>query len=183
MNNTTPDPWATDRIWHIVRADFDLKHAFAPKSGFVFVQETDPAGITGYRIVHKFQCPHPRCFGDTFLIAAGHIQPTFAAAKMPPLPAYNADSADQYADVSTAIAAHMDENPDVQRLEGTIRIPLLAADATPGADTLDDPSQWMDATVRIYQFTDGVVGNSPLLLVSNPPSPAAWRTGAVLLSA
>jgi hypothetical protein len=177
MNDTPPDLWATDRIWHIVRADVDLTHAFAPNSGFVFEQGTNSAGIKGYRIVHRVQCPHPRCFGDTFLRPAGNTQPTFAAAKVPPLPAFNADSAQQYADVSAAIAAHMDENPDVQHLEGTIKVPLHAADATPGAETLDDPSQWMEATVRIYQFTDGVVGNSPLLLVSNPPSPASAANG------
>lgn len=180
MNDTTPDPWVTGRVWHIVRADVDLKHAFAPNSGFIFEHDTNENRIDGYRIVHKFQCPHPRCFGDTFLQPVGNTQPTFAAAEMPPLPAYNADNADnakQYAAVSAAIAARMDENPDVQRLEGTIKVPVHPADTTPGAETLDDPAQWMPATVRIYQFTDGVVGNAPLLLVSNHLSPTKAANG------
>jgi len=119
----------------------------------------------------------PFRFGHTFLEPAGNTLPTFAAAKMPPLPAYNADNAQQYADVAAAIAAHMDENPDVQHLEGTIKVPVHGADTTPGAETLDDPARWMEATVRIYQFTDGVVGNSPLLLVSNQLSPASAANG------
>jgi len=178
MKDTTPDHWATGRTWQIVRADLDLTHVFTPKSGFTFEPATNAAGVKGYKIVHKFQSPHPVCFGATFLQPAGDIEPTFAqVAKVPPLPAFDDTSAQQYADVSAAMAAHMDENPDVQHLEGQIKVPVHAADTAPGAETLDDPSRWMTATVRIYQFTDAVVGNSPLLLVRKPLLPASAANG------
>jgi hypothetical protein len=155
MTDPTRDPWQTDRPWQIVRADLGLAHVFMPLSGF------------------KFQ---PAAAGNSYTIAH---RPTFEQiAQCKTLPVYDTSSASIYADVSAKVDMFMDQDPEVQRLEGVIRVPCHAHGAQLADDVLADHSPfWIRTIIHVYQFSNVVGGDGPLLLFRAPLSPLCPTNG------
>jgi hypothetical protein len=170
MTDPTRDPWQTDRPWQIVRADLGLAHVFMPLSGFKF--EPAAAG-NGYTIVHTYQAPQPDCFAGMVLRPAGSSRPTFEQiAQLKTLPAYDTSSASVYADVSAKVDTFMDQDLEVQRLEGVVKVPCHAHGAQLADDVLADHSPfWIKTLIHVYQFNNVVNGDGPLLLFRAPLSP------------
>jgi hypothetical protein len=176
MTDPTRDPWLTDRSWQIVRADLGLAHVFMPLSSFKF----QPAAAgDGYTIVHTDQPPQPDCFGGTLLRPAGSSRPTFEqVAQCKTLPVYDTSSASVYADVSAKADMFMDQDPEVQRLEGVIRVPTHAHGAQPADSVPADQSPlWSSKPIHVYQFSNVVGGDGPLLLFRVPLSPQSRTNG------
>jgi hypothetical protein len=170
MTDSTRDPWQTDRPWQIIRSDVSLAHVFMPLSSFNIV----PASTgNGYTIVHTYQPPQPDCFADVVLRPTGSSQPTFQqVAQCPTLPAYDDTSASAYADVALKAAAFMEQDYEVQRLEGVIKVPCHAHGAALPAEVLaDHPPFWIRTLIHVYQFSNVVNGDGPLLLLRAPLSP------------
>jgi hypothetical protein len=179
MAIATQDPWQTGRPWQIVRADLDLAHVFLPLSSFTFEPATSTDGISGYTIAHTNQSPEPDCFAGSFLRPVGTSQPKFETiTNKTSLPLYDKTSASEYADVSAQMAAYMEQDPEVRRLEGVIKVPchahgaVLASDVIPG-----HPPMWIKTIIHIYQFSDVVNGDHPLLLLRAPLSPLCPANG------
>jgi hypothetical protein len=183
------DPWITGRPWQIVRSDLELAHIFLPLNQFLFQPMTrkDPKGysVKGYTISHAYQAPQPDCFSRSFLAPVG-TQPPPALDEFwdgkKPLPVYDNDSATAYVDVSESIVAHMEQNPEVKRLEGIIRVPCHAHGATiKDKDDKEIPPDhspmWINTLIQVYQFSDVVVGKRPLLVIRAPLSPICPTNG------
>jgi hypothetical protein len=181
MSNTNADPWITGRPWQIVRADLDLAHVFLPLNQFVFQPMTDEHGVKGYTITHTYQAPRPDCFTGSFLAPVGTLPPPAfeKIADRKTLPLYDSDSATAYKDVSKMIAAHLQQNREVKRLEGKIRVPCHAHGATLADEKTppDHPPMWINTLIELYQFTDVVDGKRPLLVVRAPLSPICPTNG------
>jgi hypothetical protein len=180
MLDTNADPWITGRPWQIVRADLDLAHVFLPLSQFSFQPMTSKDGVKGYTITHSYQAPQPDCFSRSFLAPVGTSPPPAfeKIADRKTLPVYDSDSATTYANVSELIVAHMEQNREVKRLEGIIRIPCHAHGATLEDETPPDHSpMWINTLIQVYQFTDVVDGKRPLLVVRAPLSPVCPTNG------
>jgi hypothetical protein len=179
MADTTSDPWQTGRPWQIVRADLDLAHVFLPLSSFTFEAVTREDGVKGYTIAHTFQAPNPDCFASSFLVPVGTGEPVFEnVAQIKTLPLYDNDSANAYADVSAKIATHMDQNRDVKRLEGVIRVPCHAHGAELADGVVEDHSPlWIKTLIHVYQFGNVVDGKRPLLVLRAPLSPVCPTNG------
>jgi len=180
MSKINADPWQTDRPWQIVRADLDLAHVFLPLSRFFFKPTTAKNGLQGYTITHPYQLPQPDCFSRSFLVPVGTSPPPAfeKIADMKTLPPYDSDSATTYADVSALIVTHMEQNREVKRLEGIIRIPCHSHGATLEDETPPDHSpMWINTLIQVYQFSDVVDGKSPLLLLRAPLSPICPTNG------
>jgi hypothetical protein len=172
MAIATPDPWLTGRTWHIVRADLTLAHVFMPLSRFTFEAATSTDGISGYTITHMFQAPVPDFFADIFLRPVdGSEPPEFKAITNKLLPPYNKTSAPEYDDVSELMDTYVEKNPKVRHLESTIMVPCHANCAVaPGKDALSHSPMWKDRTIHVYQFSNAVNGDHPLLLIRTPLS-------------
>lgn len=173
MTDSTPDPWRPARPWQIVRADLDLAHVFMPLSSFRFEQVQDAKLGTGYKLVHTYQAPHPNCFCDTFLRPAGRSRPTFAtAAKRKTLPLYDAKTAADYETATEHLVDFLDRDPEVQRLEGIVRVPCHAHGGTLPKNALQGHApMWIKTNIHFYQFDNVIDGDRPLLLVRAPLSP------------
>jgi hypothetical protein len=178
MAIATPDPWQTGRPWQIVRADLELAHVFLPLSSFTFEPATKD-GISGYTISHTNQAPLPDCFDGLFLRPVGNSQPKFETiTKKPSLPLYNKTSATEYADVSAQLDSYMEQDPEVRRLEGVMKVPCHAHGATLANGVLAAHSpMWMKTYIHVYQFSDVVNGDYPLLLLRAPLSPLCPANG------
>jgi hypothetical protein len=170
--------WQTDRPWQIVRADLDLAHVFIPLSSFKFepVAGSDNKAFT---VEHTNQPPHPDCFANTVLRSVGSNHAAFEkAAKRKTLPLYDKSSASIYSDISEKLAKYMDEDTNVQRLEGVIRVPChahgakLHAQAAPGHSPY-----WVKTLIHVYQFSNVVNGDRPFLLLRAPLSPLCPMNG------
>jgi hypothetical protein len=169
MTDPTRDPWQTDHPWQIVRADVGLAHVFMPLSGFKF--EPVAAG-NGYTIAHTHQPPQPDCFAGIVLRPAGSSRPTFEqVAQCRTLPVYDTSCAFVYADVSAKADMFMDQDPEVQRLEGVIRVPSHANGAQ------DQSPLWIEKLIHVYQFSNVVGGDGPLLLFRAALSPLSPTNG------
>ena len=176
MTDSPRDPWQTDRPWQIVRADLGLAHVFMPLSSFKF----EPApGSQGYRLAHTYQPPQPDCFDGLVLRPRGSSRPTFEQiAQRKTLPLYDTNSASDYADISEKADLFMDQDPDVQRLEGVIRVPCHAHGAELADDVIPDHSPlWIKTVIHVYQFSNVVNGDGPLLLFRAPLSPLCPTNG------
>jgi len=173
MSSSTPDPWRPERPWQIVRADLDVAHVFMPLSSFRFEQVQDPKLGDGYKIVHDFQAPHPNCFCDTFLRAAGKTAPTFeAASKRKTLPMYTKQSATDYAAVADNLVEFLTRDHEVRRLEGVIKVPCHAHGGPLAKDSDDAHApMWVRTMIHVYQFDNVIDGDRPMLLVRAPLSP------------
>jgi hypothetical protein len=176
MTDSTRDPWQTDHAWQIVRADLGLAHVFMPLSSFKF----EPAATgRGYTIAHTNQAPRPDCFAGVVLRPAGSSEPTFEQiAQCKQLPVYGKSSASVYADFSAKADTFMEQDCEVKRLEGVIRVPChahgaeLADDVIPGHAAL-----WIKTLIHVYQFSNVVEGDGPLLLFRAPLSPLCPTNG------
>jgi hypothetical protein len=175
---TDPTPWQTDRPWQIVRADLELAHVFMPMSSFKFEPVPGSDG-KAFTIEHTNQAPHPDCFGNTVLRAVGSSHATFekiAARKT--LPLYGRDTASVYTDISVKVAKYMDQDPEVQRLEGIIRVPCHAHGAQLPKDAAAGHAPfWVKTLIHVYQFSKVVNGDRPLLLIRAPLSPFCPMNG------
>lgn len=179
MASTNPDPWQTGRPWQIVRADLDLAHVFLPLSSFTFKPVTTTDGISGYTIAHTNQAPLPDCFAGSFLRPVGTSQPNFQTiTNKQSLPLYDTTSATEYADVSAQMVAYMERDPEVRRLEGVIKVPCHAHGAALASDVVPGHSpMWMKTIIHVYQFSNVVNGDHPLLLLRAPLSPVCPANG------
>jgi hypothetical protein len=170
MINPNRDPWQTDRPWQIVRSDVSLAHVFMPLSSFNIV----PAGTgNGYTIAHTYQSPQPDCFAGVVLRPTGSSQPTFEqVAKCKTLPAYDNGSAAVYADMTANVAKFMEQDYEVKRLEAVVRVPCHAHGATLQAGAVaNHPPFWVKTLIHVYQFSNVINGDGPLLLFRAPLSP------------
>jgi hypothetical protein len=179
MAIATQDPWQTGRPWQIVRADLPLAHVFLPLSSFTFEPATTPDGISGYTIAHTNQAPLPDCFAGIFLRPLGSSQPKFETiTNKTSLPLYDKTSATEYADVSELMDTYMEKDPEVRRLEGVIRVPCHAHGAVLGSDFVaGHPPMWTKTILHVYQFSNVVNGDHPLLLLRAPLSPLCPTNG------
>lgn len=178
MTDSTRDPWQTDRPWQIVRADLNLAHVFMPLSGFKF-EPVSGSGGGAYTIVHMNQPPSPDCFAGMVLRPAGTSQPTFEKiAERKTLPCYDKNSASVYADISAKLAKFMDQDREVKRLEGVIRVPCHAHGAQLADDAIADHSPfWVKTFIHVYQFSNVIDGDGPMLLFRAPLSPLCPTNG------
>lgn len=180
MSEANADPWQTGRPWQIVRADLDLAHVFLPLNQFFFKPTTRKDGVKGYTITHTYQPPQPDCFSRSFLACVGTSPPPAfdKIADRKTLPVYDSDLATTYADVSAMIVAHVEQNREVKRLEGIIRIPCHGHGATLEDKTpLDHSPMWINTLIQVYQFSDVVDGKRPLLVIRAPLSPVCPANG------
>jgi hypothetical protein len=176
MTNSTQASWQTDRSWQIVRADLELAHVFMPMSSFKFVALSDGSG---YQVVHTNQGPYPDCFAGVTLHHAGSTQIAFEkAAARPTLPAYDSSSAKDYTTAARKMVEFLDKDPNVERLEGIIRVPChahgaeLPDDAVPGHRAF-----WVKTLIHVYQFSNVVNGDHPLVVFRAPLSPFCPTNG------
>jgi hypothetical protein len=176
MTDSNQNPWQTDRPWQMVRADLGLAHVFMPLSDFRFVPAADG---NGYTIVHTYQPPQPDCFAGVVLRSVGSSRPTFEQiAQCKTLPAYDTSSASVYADISAKMDTFMEQDCDVQRLEGIARIPCHAHGAQLADSALADHSPlWIKTLVHVYQFSNVIAGDGPLLVFRAPLSPICPTNG------
>jgi hypothetical protein len=121
----------------------------------------------------------PDCFAGIFLRPVGSSQPKFETiTNKASLPFYNKTSATEYADVSAQIDTYMERDPEVRRLEGVIKVPchahgaVLDSGAIPGHTPM-----WMKTFIHVYQFTNVVNGDHPLLVLRAPLSPLCPANG------
>jgi hypothetical protein len=175
MTPAAVSPWA--RNWTIVRSDLDIAHVMLPLSNFRLESVPGTTDSPAYRLVHNNQAPVPDCFCGSVLGQLGQDQPSFfEVTNMKPLPAYNQDSAAQYVKVSDLMNAYLARNPQVQRLEGIIKIPCHAhgSQLTEGALEGHAPLT-VKTMVLLYQFANAIAGDNgeslPLLVVRTPLSP------------
>jgi hypothetical protein len=141
-----------------------------PLSSFKF----EPASTgNGYTVVHTDQAPQPDVFAGVVLRATGTSQPTFEqVAARQTLPAYDSSSASAYDDIAAKVATFMEQDYEVQRLEGVVRVPCHAHGAVPADDVIaDHPPFWIKTLIHVYQFSNVVNGDGPLLLFRAPLSP------------
>jgi hypothetical protein len=189
MLDTNADPWISGRPWQIVRADLDLAHVFLPLNQFFFQPTTRKKDgvkgvLKGYTITHTYQTPQPDWFSDSFLAPVGTISPPAFDEiwNEKTLPAYDSDSATDYADASELIVAHMEQNRDVKRLEGIIRVPCHAHgakinDKDNNKIPPDHSPMWINTLIQVYQFSGVVDGKLPLLVIRAPLSPICPTNG------
>jgi hypothetical protein len=188
MSDTNADPWITGRPWQIVRADLDLAHVFLPLNQFFFQPTTRKKdgvkdAIKGYTITHTYQTPQPDWFSNSFLAPVGTSPPPFDEIwDRKTLPVYDSDSASAYTNVSELIVAHLEQNPEVKRLEGIIKVPCHAHGATindkdDNEIPPDHSPMWINTLIQVYQFSDAVVGKRPLLVIRAPLSPICPTNG------
>jgi hypothetical protein len=179
MAIATPDPWLTGRNWRIVRADLNLAHVFIPLSSFTFEAATSTDGSSGYTIAHTYQAPLPDFFANIFLRPVGSTEPQFQAiTNKASLPLYDKSSATEYADVAAQMATYMETDPKVRHLESEIMVPCHANCAeVPGQAAPGHTPMWMQTTIHVYQFSNVVNGDNPLLLIRAPLSPLCPANG------
>jgi hypothetical protein len=179
MPSPTQDPWLTGRTWRIVRADLNLAHVFIPLSSFTFEAAVTPEGVSGYTIAHTYQAPLPDFFTGIFLRPVGNSQADFQAITQKiSLPLYSKTSATEYADVSDQIAIYMEKNPGFQHLESEIMVPCHAdSAAVPGNAAPSHPRKWAPTSIHIYQFSNVVNEDLPLLVIRAPLSPLCPANG------
>jgi hypothetical protein len=178
MASSSNDSWQTGRPWQIVSADLDLAHVFLPLK-FNFTPHTREDGLQGYKITHLFQAPYPDSFTESFLVCAGHTQPTFKTiADRDTLPNYESKWAADYTKVALRMASHMDKDRDVKRLEGIIKVPCHAhaAPLATGA-VAGHPPMWIKTLIHFYQFSNVIDGDRPLLVARAPLSPMCPLNG------
>jgi hypothetical protein len=178
MTTAKEDVAWSGRSWQIVRADLDLAHVFLSLSSFTF-EPTTKNGVSGYTISHTGQAPAPDCFSEVFLVPLGSHKPTFREiTDKDDLPLFSKDTATEYSDVSDKVASYMDQNREVQRLEGVVKIPCHAHGAQlPATVMADHPPMWIKTLLHVYQFGNVVKGDRPLILFRAPLSPVCPVNG------
>lgn len=178
MKEVNTDMWATPRSWQIIIADVDLAHVFAPSSTLT-VEPTGDGG--GFSFKNPFQAPSPDCFSGTRLIRAGTSQPTFEQMTGELcLPSWSNEAGivDRYTRAQDRIRSYLQADPDVQRLQGHMRIPCHAHGAKLDTKSLQGHApMWVNTLVHVYQFANVVNGDRPLLVIWAPLSPVCPMNG------
>jgi hypothetical protein len=170
MTPAAVNPWT--RNWAIVSADQDIAHVMLPLNDFRLESVSTPRG-PAYQLMHNCESPNPDCFWGSVLVPLGQVEASFYdITKLEQLPSYSANTASQYVQVAEVLGTYLAQNPQVQRLEGFIKIPCHAN----GAQLRDGALQGhaplnIRTTVQLYQFPNAVEGGLPLLLVRTPLSP------------
>jgi hypothetical protein len=179
MTNATPDPWLTGRTWRIVRADLNLAPVFMPLSSFTFKAAPPKDGISGYTIAHTYQAPEPDLFEDIFLRPVGSSEAKFQTiTNKPLLPLYTEASATEYAEVSAEMAEYVANDPELHHLESVIMVPCHAhGPVGPGNVSPSHSPLWAETTIHVYQFSNVVKGDLPLLLIRAVLSPDCPANG------
>src|ERR1700743_1479331 len=117
----------TDPTWSEVRADVDIAQLMRPLSSFKLKIAPKAAG---YTVAHNDQPLPPDCFAGVTLFETGEGQMQLKSipglSSVEPLPPYNADSADQYLQISDLLGSYLTQHSELNRLEGIIEIPCHA---------------------------------------------------------
>ena len=172
---STNDEGIWDGKWQIVRADLDLSHVFAPQDTISFARSG-----SGYQVVYNSSAPDAQCFNNAVLSAFGGDLPSFGKFHDGPLPLFTEDHKDRYRDLADKLEEFAQENPSVQRLEGTIQFPCHRFPQQSAAGLHD--VRMMSTKIRVYQFPDAVENGKRLLMIYKPldPSCASNGNGTVL---
>jgi len=177
MKEVQLDMWQPPRQWRIVTADTDLAHVFPPPSTFSFVPASSGAGFN-----IKHQTPTPDCFCNTVLVRAGHTEPTFeqmtGETELPEWADDNDVIKGKYSTAQDRMRSHFLLDPDVQRLQGLIRVPCHAHGAKLATKFVQNHSpMWIQTLIHVYQFPSVVNGDAPLLVIWAPLSPVCPLNG------
>jgi hypothetical protein len=125
--------------------------------------------------VHENQGPHPDVFAGVTLRPAGHTQVAFekAAPKCKKLTHYNASDPASYKLAADEIVEYMEKDRDVERLECIIKVPCHAHGETklPSRAVSGHPPFWVKTFIHVYQFSNAVNEDIPLLVFRAPLSP------------
>jgi hypothetical protein len=150
-----------------------------PLSSFTFEAATSKEGISGYTITHTYQAPLPDLFADMFLRPVGSGEAKFQTiTNKPLLPPYTKASAPEYSDVSAQMATYVAKEPKLHHLESVIMVPCHThCPVGPGNVTPSHSPMWMETTIHVYQFSNVVNGDHPLLLIRVPLSPDCPANG------
>jgi len=175
---STNDEGIWNGNWQIVRADLDLSHVFAPQDTISFARNG-----SGYQVAYNGSAPDAKCFNNAVLNAVEGDLPSFGKFHKGRLPLFSEDHKDRYRDLADKLEEFAQENPSVQRLEGTMQIPChryshqVQKSATDNHDV-----RMMSTKIRVYQFADAVENGRRLLMIYKPldPSCASNGNGTVL---
>jgi hypothetical protein len=175
---STNDEGIWNGSWQIVRADLDLSHVFAPQDTIAFARNG-----SGYKVVHTGSAPDAQCFNDAVLSPVAGDLPSFGKFHNGRLPLFSRHHKHRYRDLADRLEGFAQENPSVQRLEGTIQIPCHRHSHQAQESAADHhETRMMTTKIRVYQFADAVENGKRLLMIYKPldPSCAANGNGTVL---
>ena len=175
---STNDEGIWNGSWQIVRADLDLSHVFAPQDTLSFARNG-----SSYKVVHKGSAPDANCFNDAVLNAVDGDLPSFGKIYSGRLPLFSSEHKTRYRDLADKLEEFAQDNPSVQRLEGSIQIPCHRHSDQLQASAADEHEvRMMTTNIRVYQFADAVENGRRLLMIYKPldPSCASNGNGTVL---
>jgi hypothetical protein len=167
-------PWA--RIWRIVRSDLDIAHVMSPLTDFTLQKANGQSQAPGYELIQNEAAAGADLFAGVRLSPRGTRAPSFSdITGLPLLPMFSEATSGQYVQVSDMMSDYLTQNPDVERLEGVVRIPCHSP-ITPEAPH-DHPPLFIKTIIQFYQFSNVVEADSALLVVRAPLSPLCPANG------
>jgi hypothetical protein len=166
------NPWTRD--WQIVSADLDLAHVMLPLSSFKLKLVEDENPSPAFRVTHNYQAPALDYFAGVVLTLVGDQPPSLSdITGKEKLPLYTLNTVGDYVDVLDTMGRYMMEHPEVQHLQGNIKIPCHAHSRGvkfPRGTQRHSPST-IDTPLHLYKFDGVVEGGLSLLVVRAPFSP------------
>jgi hypothetical protein len=159
--------------WQIVRADLDLAHVFAPQDTISFAKNG-----SGYKVAHQGSAPDAQCFNDAVLRPVAGDQTSFSKLYSGRLPLFSSHHKTRYKDLAAKLEEFAQENPSVQRLEGTIQIPCHRYSHQAQESASDyHATRMLSTMIRVYQFADAVEEGKRLLVIYKPLDPSCASNG------
>jgi hypothetical protein len=159
--------------WQIVRADLDLSHVFAPQDTISFAKNGN-----GYTVAHSGSAPDAQCFNNAVLSFVDGDRTSFGKFYDGRLPRFSKHHKTRYRNLAGKLEEFAQQDPSVQRLEGTIQIPCHRNSHQAQESAADHhDTRMMTTKIRVYQFADAVEEGKRLLVIYKPLDPSCESNG------